>query len=568
MRPRLIPALCLALLLLGLAAASGAARSAAGPAPGEATFVMTAQSLWHDRDLTWDNRDLPRAYRVWDPGPTGLLLFTPDGGRTMHYGAPFAAALAAVPFYALLGVPGFAVFNMALFLLMVGAALAFLEDEGGLAALFTVLFFFASAAFAYVFLLGPQVFTMACVFFALLLWRRQRFAGAGLLIAAAASAIPWTAMLALPILLDLAFARRWRGLLTFAAPALLAFALLAVIQWRLTGTWNASGGAQRRTFTEAFPLETPRDVWRGGPKSVEGGRDLGAALRRLPRNLGYFLAGRHTGLLPYFPFALLALALFPAAPRDRGRLLLLLSLTVFVLGTLLALPNGWHGGSGGLGNGLLAAVYPAFFFLPGRYQVRRGLVPACAAAGLWTAGALVAAIPGTASGEDLQAQASTRSFRLLPLELTLLGDLPGYGARTFGGDGGALWIAPRRNFSLDEANPKGVWVRGASRSDVVLVAPEPIESLRFRVHSLSEVNELTLDTGADRLRIVFDTEGKRAGAPVELAVEPAARQAGVLPGRGEEYVYRLTLTTTDGVVPSRRNRKAGDSRNLGVFLEF
>lgn len=557
MRPRLIPALCLALLLLGLAAASGVARSAAGPAPGEATFVMTAQSLWHDRDLTYDSRDLPRAYRVWDPGPAGLALFTPDGGRTMHYGAPFAAALAAVPFYAIFGLPGFAVFNMALFLLMVGAALVWLEDEGGLAALFTVLFFFASAAFAHVFLLGPQAFTMACVFFALLLWRRQRYAGAGLLIAAAAASIPWTAVLALPILLDLALARRWKGLLTFAAPALVIFALLAAVQWRLTGTWNASSGAQWRTFADAFPLESPRDLWQGGPEAVDGGRDLGAALRRLPRNLGYFLAGRHTGLIPYFPFALLALALFPAGPRDRGRLLLLLSLAVFILGTLLAFPNGWHGGS--------AAVYPAFFFLPGSYQVRRRLVPACAAAGLWTAGALVAAIPGNASGADLQAHASTRPFRLLPLELTLLSDLPGYGARSLGG---ALWFVPRRNFSLDESNSKGVWVRGASHSDVVLVTPQPIESLRFRAHSLSELNELTLDTGADRLRIVFDTEGKRSGAPVELAVEPAARQAGVLPGRGEEYVYRLTLTTTDGVVPSRRNRKAGDSRNLGVFLEF
>ncbi|MFP5285938.1 MAG: hypothetical protein ACLGI9_09400, partial [Thermoanaerobaculia bacterium] len=273
MRLRPVPALCLALLLLGLACTLSGPGATPLPTGDEATLALAAQSLWHDRDLTYDPRDVHRAGRLWSGGPAGLTLFTNDGGRTMFFGRPLAWPVAALPFYAAFGEQGFAVFNMALFLLMAGTALWLLRAEGGLAALFAAGFFLASAAFGYAFRTDSPVFVGVCLFFSLLLWQRLRgipewsrrelglLAGAGVLLGAAFAASPAAAVLGIPILIDLLWRRRWAGVLAVVVPALLVVGFLAAVQWRLTGEWSAEGAAQRRTFEGAYPLEAPGDLW-------------------------------------------------------------------------------------------------------------------------------------------------------------------------------------------------------------------------------------------------------------------------------------------------------------------
>jgi hypothetical protein len=563
MRPRPVLLLCPALLLLALAWSLAGLRAPL-PAGDEATSVMIVQSLWHDHDLAYRQPDLARAERIWDGGPSGLTLFTNDGGKTLRYGRPVAYPLAALPFYALLGLRGIAVFNMALFLAMAGAALWHFSAEPGPVPLLVGGFFFASAAFAWAFRLEPDVFLMACGFFPLLAWQRLRnrpegarghfaiLAGAGVLLGAALTASPPLALLGLPILIDLGARRRWRGLAALAGAALLAAGLLAVFQRVGTGEWSAFGGLQRRTFTAEFPLESPRDLWQGY-RGEEAAPGLAAGLRLLPRNLGYVLAGRFTGLLPYFPFALFALALYLLGPKDRSRHLLLAALLAYIGLVLIGHPHDFAGAPGFLGGRYLALVYPAFLFLPGRLEARWSLALPYAAAGLWTAVALT----GSASP----------AFQRLPLELTLLpGDhLPGFSAQTWGG---AVWIVPQSAFFAGEHHPHGVWVRGATRSEVIVVSPKPLARLAFTVYSLAADNVLTLDSGADRLTVRFDTEGKRGGTPVDLAVKPVARDLGFFPASPRELFYRFTLETTSGVVPARVDPKSHDPRNLGVFLDF
>ncbi|HYO15093.1 MAG TPA: hypothetical protein VE685_18010 [Thermoanaerobaculia bacterium] len=576
MRLRPVPALCLALLLLGLTwslSGPGAAPLSRGD---ESTLALAAQSLLHDRDLSYDQRDAHRAGRLWSGGPAGLTLFTNDGGRTMFYGRSLAWPMAALPFYAVLGERGGAVFNMALFLLVAGAALWLVREEGGLPALFAAGFFFASAAFGYAVRTDSPVLVGACLFFALLLWQKLRelpdqsrrdlrlLAGTGVLLGAVFAASPPAAILGLPVLIDLLWRRRWADAFTVLASALLVVGFLAVVQWRLTGEWNVEGGAQRRTFDGEYPLEAAGDLWQGYREI--GGADLETGLRLLPRNLGYLLAGRHAGLLPYFPFALLAMALYFAGPKNRARILLAGAVAVYCLSILLTHPHDFDGGSGALGNRFVAAIYPAFFLLPGRRAVRRGLVLPYAAAGLWTAGAVLATMaPGLS---DPAVRLGT--FRILPLELTLLGGAGGgqvsdFTAQTWGG---AVWIVPRWSFYTEERHPNGVWVRGATRSEVVVVSPNRLDRLRFTVYALSPENELVLDSGVDRLRVRFDTEGKRLGTPVDLAVEPVARDLGFFPSPEGEFFYRFTLTTTGGLVPARVDPKSLDLRSLGVFLDF
>jgi hypothetical protein len=108
-------------------------------------------------------------------------------------------------------------------------------------------------------------------------------------------------------------------------------------------------------------------------------------------------------------------------------------------------------------------------------------------------------------------------------------------------------------------------VRGGTRSEVIVVSPQPLSRLDFLVHSISDDNDLTLASNQDLLRVRFDTEGKRNGTPVDLAVEPVARNLGFFP---RDTFYRFTLETTGGLVPARLNRGNGDPRDLGVFLDF
>ncbi|HEY2289279.1 MAG TPA: hypothetical protein VGM86_01135 [Thermoanaerobaculia bacterium] len=559
MRPRPLPLVCLALLLLALAWGL-AGRRGPLPAGDEATAVMMVQSLWHDHDLTYRQSDLDRAQALWGGGPAGLTLFTDDGGKTPRYGRPLAYPLAALPFYAVFGVRGMALLNVALFLAMAIAALWLLAEDAG-APLFVAGFFFASAALAYAFRLEQDVFLMACVFFPLLVWRRLErqnlalLAGAGILLGAAVTASPLLGLLGLPILIDLAARRRWRGLAALVAGILLAAGLLALIQRKGTGEWSAFGGAQRRTFDAEFPLESPRDLWQGY-RTDEASPEIATGLRLLPRNLLYLLAGRFTGFLPYFPFALFSLILYLPGRKDRSRHLVAAALLLYAGLVLILHPHDFAGAPGFLGSRYLALVYPAFLFLPRRLDARRSLVLPYLAAGLWTTVALLQA--------PLHTTAST--FRRMPLELTLIpGDhLPGYSAQTWGD---AVWIVPRDAFFVEERHPHGVWVRGGTRSEVIVVSPKPLSRLAFTVYSLSAANVLTLDGNAGRLTVRFDTEGKRDGTPVDLTLSPVARDLGFFP-TGRELFYRFTLDTTVGLVPARLDPKSHDPRNLGVFLGF
>src|SRR4029078_6504231 len=129
---------------------------------------------------------------------------------------------------------------------------------------------------------------------------------------------------------------------------------------------------------------------------------------------------------------------------------------------------------------------------------RRSLIFPYAAAGLWTALAVVGSLPRVVS-ESFKAQTAASIFLRLPLELTLIpgGRLPGYEAQTWGG---SVWIVPQRTFFTDARQPEGVWVRGSARSEVIVVSPRPIARLTFLAYSFAAENELRLDSSADHLR--------------------------------------------------------------------
>ena len=167
----------------------------------------------------------------------------------------------------------------------------------------------------------------------------------------------------------------------------------------------------------------------------------------------------------------------------------------------------------------------------------------------------------------LQAHVRMPTFQALPLELTLIGfgRIPGYAVRDWGQ---GAWVVPRQNFFYMEPHPNGVWVRGGSRSEVIVVSPTPLKSIRCTAYSLSAENVLTLDNGEERVVVRFDTEAQRYGTPIELPLAPVARNLGFFPASKQEYFYRFTVETTDGVMPARLDPRSQDFRYLGTFLDL
>jgi hypothetical protein len=143
----------------------------------------------------------------------------------------------------------------------------------------------------------------------------------------------------------------------------------------------------------------------------------------LRENLGYFLWGRHTGVLLYFPFAALAVLLFLARGRQGDRWLLLAALAAVGLFSLIFISHNWQGGGGFNRQPLLRHRGAGFPLLVTRLDLRRRS-PASPPA---RSSRPIVFTPFAPVGPEptLQGHVRNAPFRRFPLELSLR-ELPGY----------------------------------------------------------------------------------------------------------------------------------------------
>ncbi len=402
-------------VLLGFAISVDYPRTARGFKGDEATYYSLTHSLARDFDFTFQRQDL---VRVWEefPGPEGIFLKrgsridfqrrsdfpfvrvvqTEDPAKfRLYYAKSYIYPLFAAPFVRLFGTSGFLIFHALLLTLSFAVAQRFLLALGTgpvLSAAFAAVFIFASVVPVYFVWLMPEVFNFTTVFCAYFLWtyklvappadsqgRLERFLRsprsdyvAAVLIGIATFSKPTHIVLIAPIAL-LALARRdikraFGVSGCFALVVLVLFAFNAVV----TGEMNYQGGF-RKTFysSTGFPFANTWETFdnRGQGMTTEAvpfdilvHRDTATVLFR---NIGYFVYGRYSGLLPYFFPGIVAAALFLASRRDRPRWQWLVAgaLVVGALGLVGYMPYTFSGGGAPIGNRYYLSYYPLFFFL-------------------------------------------------------------------------------------------------------------------------------------------------------------------------------------------------------------
>ena len=574
------------LLLVGASTALtvDVVRTAYGVKADEATYVAMALSVAYDGDLVYESRDIARLHEVYEGGPSGIFLKrgggSGDGYGSLYFGKAYIYSVVAAPFVRIAGLNGMLLFHVVLLAGMVLAAYCFLAARSPRSvALFSALAFFGvSIVPLHAVFLGSEIFNAACVTFAYFcwcykevapprrgrctswLWRPESDVVAAVLLGLATFSKPSHALLIAPLVLLAAGRWRLRRSALIAAVFVVVVATSFAINAAITGEMNYQGG-DRKTFYGAFPLErlgatfdnlgismttneVDEEAWRVGFLSL------------MPRNLGYFLVGRHFGLLPFFFPGAVAVSLFLTTRRERRPwqwcTLFVAALSVVVLsGTL---PYSWSGGGGPAGNRYFLSIYPALLFLT---PPLASFLPAIVA---WAGGAVFIAhilVNPFVAAKQPYLSPERGLLRALPVELTMVDNLPialdqSRHRLAYGSDPELLLSMLDRN--VHRSGELDMWVAGSSRTDIVVRSGHCLSSMEVTLRS-PVANRVTVHFGGDEA-----TTDLQPGLEARVVLEPSGVQV-----RGR-WGYLLSVRTSAGFIPNLLVPGSRDERFLGAMI--
>ena len=564
-----------------------------------ANYLM-AVSLWRDGDLRCESQDIERLFHEFTHRSDNLFLMSENGWQTVHFSAPLVYPLFAAPAAGLFGANGLMALNAALMMIMIAMGTIYLRrfNRESIAFLFSTGFFLLSCSFVYIFWLQAEIFHMTCVMVSFLLVMGKKpsatkqlsflaIAGSAAALSLAIYSKPMLAALALPILYFSIRRRGWKALVVWCLGAISTLALLTGLALALTDTpWpylsrsrrpvnvsspvafmerKASNPTQPRAITHHETAQ-PRAVAHFERTSKWVGHYLGkfdprnVDLPLLADNVGYFLWGRHVGMLLYMPFAAICLLLFLLHDwRSKSRWLILVAVAVSSLAFFLLLPDRWHGGGGFIGNRYLVIAYPAFLFLVTRIRPTSLVAAGFALGGIFLGSVLLTPFGAPVDQPTLQAHVRNKPFRHFPFELTLARRIPGY----LGDYHSGVWFRGR----ADVFQPHGdeLWFHGAETVEAWMITNRPLADAVFLVRSGSPSNAIEICLEDECGLAIFDGANDSDRQDVTLRPEKAWKTR--RSKEGKTYTYRLSVKTTSGEKPTWRGEGEEDFY-LGAALLY
>ncbi len=598
-RPGLVLAAAFLCLYGALALTVDFPRAAYGFQSDEATYYMMGLSLVHDGDLTYRKEDLVRVWREFPSGPAGVFLKKgrvsgapdPDGTR-LFYAKSFIYPVFAAAFVALFGTNGFLVLHALLLALVLLCSYLFLNARSGPwpSAVLATAFVMASVVPVYFVWIMPEVFNFSLALLGYFCWlykevasprRSPRGTGwlftgrsdvvAALLLGIATFSKPTAALLFLPMAGWIVWRRQWgTALKSTVVYAAVAGGLFAV-NLAITGEWNYQGG-ERETYYFEFPFQND------APKQEIGitkSRETVMAhvvfnprtfASNLTHNLEYFFIGRYAGLLGYFFPAVFAIAALLAAPKRRPAWQWLVLAAGLAQGLIFVVmtPYTWHGG--GVGNRYFFSGYGVMLFLlPPIESLVTAFVP------LIVGGLFVAPMvlnPFVASFRPAD-NAKRGPLRLLPVELTLVNDLPvntePERARIWFGDNPGQNDPGFLVYFLDDnaygrEGDKSFWTRGGARAEFIIKTDRPVRRAIFTVSSGPVPTNVTIRIGGRSQSVQL---GPETSQQLTFAMPPGTPYEKEV----QALVWTASVSSSSGFTPIFHDSSATDARYLGVRVK-
>jgi hypothetical protein len=278
-------------------------------------------------------------------------------------------------------------------------------------------------------------------------------------------------------------------------------------------------------------------------------------------NLGFFLAGRHTGLLLYAPFVSLCLLLFLVfGRRSPERWATLAGLFGVALFSLLWIPFNWHGGGGFVGNRYFVSALPGFLFLVTRIAPSWLTALGYALGGLFVGPILFTPFGAPVPQPTLQAHVRNAPFRFFPLEYRLGRQIPGYRGQLAAG----AYFWGRRDVFLPRRDE--MWIQGGKPVEIWVSSGEPMLHPVFRVETEIAPNEVVLRLG-DAKKVLRFASATPPGNTTQVTLDPSVPSS-TLPERREDrpyYRYKMSVAA-ERFAPKSYRQAANPDEESGFLV--
>ena len=255
-------------------------------------------------------------------------------------------------------------------------------------------------------------------------------------------------------------------------------------------------------------------------------------------NLFYYVFGRFTGMIIYFPSALFLLLLFFFQKKKPEDWFLLAAIGAAILFYILITPDNYFGGGGSLGNRYFFNIFPLFFFLGYRERTFRfSLLPVFAAV-VFLAPVYMDSMFHSASPRFPGISFPAKFF---PPEKTQYATLPSNtNPRAFNKQIGDKYTLFFLNDNFNPIEDESFWTYADKELELFLLAPRPVKTFHVQLKNIPLANQVRFQI-EHKIQKVFIAADSVRDHHLQQYPRPARRPTLSVPHQDQKRPFLLPL---------------------------